>query len=571
MMKASGFMRALCLCGAMTAAAGIVDARDLNVGKYDSAEYHAIQDALDAAVDGDVIWVADGTYTGERNHNLNFGGKAVTLASEPGEPDDCRIDCEGLGRGFLFASGETSSAVVDGFCIVNGSADHGGGIMVDGASPTIRNCDIEGCASGYAGGGIYCSGGSPRFEGCDITGNHSGGMEGGGASMEYGSAAEFSNCTFFGNWTQSLNYGGGGLASRGSSPWVRGCVFEGNASGQGGGVMVLDDGSPVIQDCVFTENYALDNGFSGYGGGICLYWCTGSPRVERCTLSGNVAEFEGGAVSGYCAVQGFITDCVVTGNTSMLGGGISCSGGSSSIAGCRIEGNTAYGWGGGISSDAASVTAISRCIVMGNRAVGAPDVSYVDGPEYLWENGSGGGIACRRDTTTLRDSVIAGNDADSAGGGIYIYYSEIDGEAPPVIRNCTIRDNGAGGPGGGVYCWKIDSAADDHLVASGCIVWGNDIFGAANEGGPVLGLDYCDIEGGIGAVGLTDSATAESAHILDAEPLFTDDYHIGSSSPCINAGDPRKAVTIANYWKTDIDGQPRVAGKIIDIGADEVR
>jgi hypothetical protein len=94
-------------------------------------------------VDGDTVLVADGTYTGWRNRNLNFGGKAIVVMSENG-PENCIIDCSHYGRGFLFNSGETETSVVQGFTITNGTdgetiGSHGGAIKCAFSSPTIRD------------------------------------------------------------------------------------------------------------------------------------------------------------------------------------------------------------------------------------------------------------------------------------------------------------------------------------------------------------------------------------------------------------------------------------------------
>ena len=74
----------------------------LTVDNDGSANYNNIQSALNAAVDGDTIIVADGTYTGYSNRELNFYGKAVTLQSENGA-ENCIIDCEGQSRAFITA------------------------------------------------------------------------------------------------------------------------------------------------------------------------------------------------------------------------------------------------------------------------------------------------------------------------------------------------------------------------------------------------------------------------------------------------------------------------------------
>ena len=82
------------------------------------ADQPTIQAGIDSAVPGDTILVADGTYTGGGNRNIDFGGENIVLMSENG-PEFTVIDCEGSSsdprRGFTFHSGEDSSAVVDGF------------------------------------------------------------------------------------------------------------------------------------------------------------------------------------------------------------------------------------------------------------------------------------------------------------------------------------------------------------------------------------------------------------------------------------------------------------------------
>lgn len=111
--------------------------------------YTTIQRAVDAASEGDTILIADGTYTGAGNMDIELYGLNLVIISENG-PEDCIIDLQSQGRAFFIHRGETEATVIEGLTISHGmtfntgaNRRQGGGILIDRASPTIRNCVFD--------------------------------------------------------------------------------------------------------------------------------------------------------------------------------------------------------------------------------------------------------------------------------------------------------------------------------------------------------------------------------------------------------------------------------------------
>ena len=248
-----------------------------------SGDYLTIQEGINAASDGDEVVVCDGVYTGAGNKNLDFHGKAITVRSTNG-PDNCIIDCENDGRGFLFHNEETDASVVDGFTITNGNASYGAAICCPYSSPAITNCTIAGNSADHDGGGVWCRESSPTISNCSIAENWAT-MDGGGVYCVQ-SSPRITNCTIMANTAYNL---GGGVLCVDSSPMISDCTITGNSvNGDGGGVSCIG-GSPTITDCTIIGNTADTS-----GGGVCCFG--GDPTISNCTITGNSAGLDGGGV-----------------------------------------------------------------------------------------------------------------------------------------------------------------------------------------------------------------------------------------------------------------------------------
>jgi hypothetical protein len=309
-------------------------------GLHVPADYATIQTAIDEAVDGTRIWVADGTYSGQGNLEIDFQGKAITVQSENG-PASCIIDCRGEGRAFYFSNGETAESVLDGFTITNGgNTDYGGGIRCMGSSPTLRNCIfVKNSADLYGGGLCNCYGSNPTVVDCIFLRNScsqsSISGRGGGMANRHGSSPIVSNCMFIDN---SVGYNGGALGNfDASSPRVTRCTFTANeAILSGGAVGNWQDCLPLFKECVFSANYAGD------GGGAVANMAGSGSVFENCIFSGNRTDGLGGAVKNYGAVA-VVANCTIAGNQA----GLSC---------------------GGVWSGMASDVQLDNCILWGNSA-----------------------------------------------------------------------------------------------------------------------------------------------------------------------------------------------------------
>jgi hypothetical protein len=254
-----------------------------------TGDFPTIQDAVDTAADGDDILLANGTFSGTGNVEIDFSGKAIAIRSQSGNPQSCAIDGgvpHGAAYAFAFQSGETSSSVLEGIRIVHFTHLGGGcsALSIDGASPLLRNLDIH--DNNSWGPAVCISNGGPTFESCSIRGN-----SGGGLAMSH-SNSTLTGCVIEANSTAGS--AGGGIGSWNSQLTLESTRIYRNSSGGnpahpvgGGGISVVG-GALSATDCLIVENTATDRGGGLYLGGGA------TASLNRVTIAGNRAPTGGG-------------------------------------------------------------------------------------------------------------------------------------------------------------------------------------------------------------------------------------------------------------------------------------
>jgi hypothetical protein len=257
------------------------------------SEYPTIQAGIDAAVDGDTVLVADGTYTGDGNRDIDFTGKPILVTSENG-PENCIIDCEGSEedphRGFYFQSGEDSASVVQGFTIKKGWVkgqslqDLGGGILCYYSSPVIINNIITDNWAIY-GGGIFCWN---------------------SISTILGNVIDSNAC--MGN--------GGGIRCYNSGLYIKENIIRRNGASSGGGIECAGWPSPRI-----TNNLIYSNWAGWYGGGIACFYS--DPQIDNNTITKNEAtgnqESRGGGIASIMGSSPTMTNSILWGDSTSTG------------------------------------------------------------------------------------------------------------------------------------------------------------------------------------------------------------------------------------------------------------
>ncbi|HEV2437877.1 MAG TPA: choice-of-anchor Q domain-containing protein [Verrucomicrobiae bacterium] len=499
-----------------------------------------IQDAVDAAFVGGTVLVTNGVYvSGGRPANgyaltnrltvdkpltiQSINGPAVTIIQGYQVPTniwgDSAVRCAYLENGVMLG----------GFMLTNGATrmageTSGGGAYCDGAV-TLTNCILIGNSAAGFGGGAY----EGTLNNCTLSGNSATNTYGGGGGADF---STLNNCTLSNN---SACYGGGAYYCTFSD-----CTLSSNTAigpyGSGGGTYY-----GTLTNCTLSGNSA-----SHYGGGAS------KATLNHCNLNNNSSAYEGGG-----AYNTTLNICILSSNSAYEGGGAY----NGTLNNCTLSNNSAGYEGGG-----AGFSTLNNCILSGNSAVG--------------NNANGGGASAG----TLNNCTLSGNSASYYGGGA----------AWANLNNCTLSNNSSTYDGGGAYtarlnnCVLINNSTTFYgggaygCEMTNCTLSGNSVNDPTGAGGGVLGgtLNNCLVyynrasssanyaSGSLCYCCTTPMPSGGPGNITNA-PLFVDtngwsNLRLQSNSPCINSGNN---AFVANT--TDLDGNSRIVGATVDIGAYE--
>jgi hypothetical protein len=295
------------------------------------------------------------------------------------------------------------------------------------------------------------------------------------------------------------------------------------------------DAAAVLDGFVITAGSADGATEFKYDSGGGMYNLKSHPQLKNLTFSGNLATLAGGGLRNWDGSP-TLNQVIFYHNKANYGGG---------MYNVRIE--------------AASYPTLTQVSFVGN-----------------WSNVWGGGMLNDDNSPSLTNVVFSGNHSELNGGGLLNY-----NHSSPVLTNATFSANSASFSGGAMMndVWS-------HPILKNSILWGN----SANAGSQIYNgthynfntpiISYCIIEGSGGSgAGWNTLLGTDSGNNLDADPLLVDadgadnipgtlddDLRLQTGSPAIDTGND---AALPGGVTTDMDGNSRILGAHVDIGAYE--
>jgi hypothetical protein len=197
-------------------------------------DFPTIQGALNAANNGDVIAIAEGTYF---ESNINPNGKTITITGEINDLGEPLVTIDGGYNGSVlnfvvdFDYQTSNTSIVENLIIKKGSAFRGGGINAP-FGLTINNCIFDGNRADY-GAGVAFLGDSNAM-------------------------TTIQNCVFKNQLEHSnpnpwlVHPELGSAINANGNMTITNCIFENNASLS---IVVFIGGTVLIDSCIFNNHF----------------------------------------------------------------------------------------------------------------------------------------------------------------------------------------------------------------------------------------------------------------------------------------------------------------------------
>lgn len=239
-----------------------------------------------------------------------------------------------------------------------------------------------------------------------------------------------------------------------------------------GAGMNIQNSQPLISNCIISNNTALR------GGGLYTVNSSSPAVFTNCTFSGNSATItssgDGGGAIGTISSGGVhltLTTCTISSNTSAAdGGGIFANNSCVlTITGCTFSSNTAAGSGGAIITMSSTICTISNSSFTSNVSSGSTS-SY------------GGGAICSNSTsvgTTISNTTFTSNTAGYYGGAFW----GNSGANGAIMTSCVFTSNTAV-YGGGMACTGSAPTVNNCKFANGTATYGGGVYNNSSGTSP---------------------------------------------------------------------------------------
>lgn len=333
-------------------------------------------------------------------------------------------------------------------------------------------------------------------------------------------------------------------------------------SGRGGwnGIRMEKAGQCRFEYCRFQYGKAaLDN---DQDGGALRIFNSHDVEISHCTLFCNFSREHGGGLNAEDS-KVMMHDCSINNNLTysridtiyfMYGGGLRFLKCEVDITKTDFRNNNGESAIGGALSIDSCLARIDRCQFEYNYGINGAGL-------YM--------IRCYDNPCSITNSLFSDNTSGHFGGGLAI------SDSSPLVANLTVVNNHSIGVNcGGIFFYQQSSP-----VLWNCIVYGNTNEVPLDEPVQMWSWTYEDyapeFHNCLVQYGFENISNHEIILVyencIDEDPLFAapdeQNYRLGSDSPCVDSGSPDTPEAILNSF--DLDGNPRLAGGRIDIGAYE--